>query len=114
MHHARYLHERIQDVRMIKIVPAKALPRTAVKGNIRCVAQAPYRPRLSLTSSPRLRRRAVEHDFARDLEAMYASLPQEEIYASVLSPCISEPAPKGKDMSSSGRGPAKLVGAAAA
>ncbi|KAF8511233.1 hypothetical protein JB92DRAFT_3118229 [Gautieria morchelliformis] len=34
---ARYLHERIQDVRMIKIVPAKALPRTVVKGNIRFV-----------------------------------------------------------------------------
>ncbi|KAF8468652.1 hypothetical protein JB92DRAFT_3059106, partial [Gautieria morchelliformis] len=75
----RYLHERIQDVRMIKIVPAKALPRTAAKGNIR--------------------RRAVEHDFASDLEAMYASFPQEEVYASVLS----APAPKankGKDVSS--------------
>lgn len=31
----RYIHERIQDVRMIKVVPAKALPRTAAKGNIR-------------------------------------------------------------------------------
>ncbi|KAF8467079.1 hypothetical protein JB92DRAFT_3135684 [Gautieria morchelliformis] len=54
---ARYLHERIQDVRMIKIVPAKALPCTVVKGNIR--------------------RRAVEQDFASNLEAMYTSFPQE-------------------------------------
>ncbi|KAF8490122.1 hypothetical protein JB92DRAFT_1335767 [Gautieria morchelliformis] len=96
-HSLRYLHERIQDVRMIKIVPAKALPRTVVKGNIR--------------------RRAVEQDFASDLEAMYASFPQEEVYAGI---CISEPPPKGKDMSTStssnsGRGPAQtLVGAAAA
>ncbi|KAF8511241.1 acetyl-CoA synthetase-like protein [Gautieria morchelliformis] len=91
-HSLRYLHERIQDVRMIKIVPAKALPRTAAKGNIR--------------------RRAVEHDFARDLEAMYASFPHEEVYAGVLS----APAPKGtgKDVSSSSstsseRGPAQTL-----
>ncbi|KAF8506183.1 hypothetical protein JB92DRAFT_3122362 [Gautieria morchelliformis] len=96
-HSLRYLHERIQDVRMIKIVPAKALPRTVVKGNIR--------------------RRAVEQDFASDLEAIYASFHQEEVYAGV---CISQPPPKGKDMSTSnisnrGRGPAQtLVGVAAA
>ncbi|KAF8486688.1 hypothetical protein JB92DRAFT_3256897 [Gautieria morchelliformis] len=72
-------------------------PRTVVKGNIR--------------------RRAVEQDFASDLEAIYASFHQEEVYAGV---CISEPPPKGKDMSTSnisnrGRGPAQtLVGVAAA
>ena len=33
----RQRHERIQDVRMIKVVPANSLPRTAAKGNIRCV-----------------------------------------------------------------------------
>jgi len=33
----RYLHERIEDERMIKLVPLGTLPRTAVKGNIRHV-----------------------------------------------------------------------------
>ncbi|KAF8485541.1 acetyl-CoA synthetase-like protein [Gautieria morchelliformis] len=72
-HSLRYLHERIQVVRMIKIVPAKALPRTVVKGNIR--------------------RRAIEQNFASDLEAMYASFAQDEVYAGV---CISEPPPKAR------------------
>ncbi|KIJ57306.1 hypothetical protein M422DRAFT_198731 [Sphaerobolus stellatus SS14] len=68
----RYLHERIQDPRMIKIVPLRALPRTAVKGNIR--------------------RRAVEEQFADELEAMYTSMPIEEVYADVLE--VPKPAQK--------------------
>ncbi|KAF8523945.1 hypothetical protein BU17DRAFT_85424 [Hysterangium stoloniferum] len=66
-----YLHERIQDPRMIKIVPAKSLPRTASKGNIR--------------------RRAVEQDFAADLEAMYNSVPVEEVFEAVLETASSKP-----------------------
>jgi len=89
-HSMRYLHERIQDVRMIKVVTPKILPRTAAKGNIR--------------------RRAVEQEFADDLEAMYASIPVDEVFANVLAP---EPETKDISSSNNGCGPA-LVGVTAA
>ena len=64
------------------------------------------------------RRRAVEHDFASDLEAMYASIPVEEVFAGVLSSSNSERTTmvsQGNDMSNIGRGPTQtLVGVAAA
>ena len=85
----RYLHERIQDVRMIKVVPVKSLPRTAAKGNIRYVF--PYPPPSSRRPTAcQSRRRAVEQEYGSDLEAMYASIPVEEVFAGVLSAQESE------------------------
>ncbi|KAF8522637.1 acetyl-CoA synthetase-like protein [Hysterangium stoloniferum] len=63
-HSLLYLHERIQDPRMIKIVLAKSLPRTAAKGNIS--------------------RRRVEQEFAADLEAMYNAISVNEVFGSVF------------------------------
>jgi hypothetical protein len=93
---------------MIKVVPAKTLPRTAAKGNLNIRYALPALHRF-------IRRRAVEQEFAKDLEAMYASIPVEEVFASVLDVPTSEPETKSTDMSNSGRGPAQaLVGVAAA
>ena len=52
-HERRYLHERIVDARMVVVVPAGTLPRTATKGNVR--------------------RRAVEEMYKAELDAMFAS-----------------------------------------
>ncbi|KAJ3541301.1 hypothetical protein NM208_g4615 [Fusarium decemcellulare] len=53
-HKRRYTHERIDDARLILLVPRGALPRTATKGNVR--------------------RRAVEDTFKEELDKIYASL----------------------------------------
>jgi hypothetical protein len=46
-HSRRYLHESISSTKMIIIVPAKSLPRTATKGNIRRRAvEEAYRARI--------------------------------------------------------------------
>ncbi|GJJ08040.1 hypothetical protein Clacol_002247 [Clathrus columnatus] len=52
----RYLHEHVEDPRMVYIVlPPRKLPRTAVKRNIR--------------------RHGVEQEFAQEIEAAYTSMP---------------------------------------
>jgi hypothetical protein len=50
----RYLHEQIISEKMIVVVPQKALPRTASKGNIR--------------------RKAVEEAYKSQLDALYGTL----------------------------------------
>ncbi|KZP27584.1 acetyl-CoA synthetase-like protein [Athelia psychrophila] len=58
----RYLHERITDVNMIKVVPANSLIRSR-KGGVR--------------------RRAVEEKFKEEIEAMYASVSVDDVFAGV-------------------------------
>ncbi|KZP27573.1 acetyl-CoA synthetase-like protein [Athelia psychrophila] len=60
--HNLYLHERITNVNMIKVVPANSLTRSR-KGGVR--------------------RRAVEEQFKEEIEAMYASVNVDDVFAGV-------------------------------
>ncbi|KZP19040.1 acetyl-CoA synthetase-like protein [Athelia psychrophila] len=64
-----YLHERITNVNMIKVVPANSLPRSR-KGAVR--------------------RRAVEEQYKEEIEAMYALVNVDDVFAGVAQAAPSD------------------------
>ena len=73
---------------MIKVVPSNSLPRSR-KGGVRCVTRGSSLDP-SLTTSCFSRRRAVEEQYKNEIEAMYASVNIDDVFAGVLQSAPSD------------------------